>query len=260
MEIIIGCGLGILVALVAWVWIAQKGSQQQAMIAEEELHTTLKDKCVPLEKKLRDAIYDCEHQLKNCEKEIDKACQQQLELIKDVGKKSYVEVANKPLFFSYNNPISKQKHFYYTRDLHPDLPQEVLEKTSQLANQYQKHIDLLSTQQEIFKQLLLSHKENLARLAGITEQEGQLGKIKNYKKKLAELEEEQQSEEQAIYGELLLGDIAEELHHQEECMRQYIDLSNTYQCSLNQVVDDSYQQKLQYLLTQLEIPPPSQKD
>ena len=259
-EIIIGSAIGVLIAIIIGVWLSKKGSQQQAAIEEEALGIDLEERRLPLEKKLRDAIYDGEHQLKKCEQEINEACQQQLDLIKDIGKKSHIEVEGKALFFAHYNPISKEKHFYYTRDLHKDLSPEVLEQTSQLAQQYQQHIDLLCTQQEIFKQLLSSHQENLARLAGIKEQEGQLGKINNHQEKLAQLKGKDQSEEQAIYGKLLLEGIAEELEHQEECMRQYIDLSKTYQRPLDQVLDENYQQELQHLLTQLELEDPSQPE
>lgn len=259
MEIIIGCIVGTLVSMASIVWVSKKNNQKAVALEEAENEAELlEDKRVPLEKKLRDAIYDCERQLKKCEQEIDEACRQQLDLIKDVGKKSHVEVANKPLFFAYNNPISKERCFYYTRDLHKELSPEVLERTHQLAKQYQQHIDLLSTQQEIFKQLLHSHNENLMRLSGITEKEGQLGKINSHQEKLAQLRGEQQLEEQAIYGALLLEGIAEELDHQEECMRQYIALSSTYQRPLDQLLDENYQKKLQELLTQLELEDPSQ--
>ncbi|MGH1337504.1 MAG: hypothetical protein ACRBFS_15380 [Aureispira sp.] len=259
-EIIIGSVIGTLISILSWVWITKKNIQQQAVIEEEALEEGLKEKRLPLEKKLRDAIYEEERQLKKCEQEINEACQQLLDLIQDVGKKSHMEVAGKPLFFAYYNPISKEKYFYYSRDLQKDLSPEVLEQTGQLAKQYQQHIDLLCTQQEIFKQLLTSHQENLARLAGIQEQEGQWNKINNHQEKLAQLKGEQQLEEQAIYSQLLLEGIAEELEHQEECMRQYIDLSNTYQRPLDQVLDENYQQELQHLLTQLELEDPSQLD
>lgn len=259
MEIIIGCVVGTLVSLASWAWVAKKGSQtKENLLATEELEEASQEQRVPLEKKLRDAIYDAERQLKSCEQEIDNACCQQLDLIKDIGNKSHVEVANKPLFFAYYNPISKEQRFYYTRDLHRDLSPEVLERTSQLAKQYQQHIDLLSTQRAIFQQLLVSHQENLARLSGIAEKEGQLGKINSHQGKLAKLKGEQKIEEQAIYGQLLLEGIADELDHQEECMRQYIQLSDTYQRPLDQVLDEHYQQELNHLLTQLELEDPSQ--
>jgi hypothetical protein len=260
MEIIIGCVLGTLFSAGFVALLHQSRNQKEAILEEEEAEEVWKSQQIPLEKKLRDAIYDCERQLKQCTQEIDTACKQQLDLIKDVGKVSYMEIKNKALFFKYHNPISNEQQFYYTKDIHKNLAPDILERTRQLAEQYQQHIDLLSTQQEIFKQLLHTHQENLARLSGITEQQGQLGKINSHQEKLAHLKGEQQLEEKAIYGELLLKDIAEELDHQEECMRQYMELSDTYQRPLNQVLDENYQQKLEQLLAQLELEDPSQPD
>lgn len=258
MEIIIGCVLGALFSVGFVALFTQNKNQKEAVLEEEELEETWKALQVPLEKKLRDSIYDCEYQLKQCTQEIDTACRQQLDLIKDIGKVSYMEIKNKALFLKYHNPISKEQHFYYTKDIDKNLAPDILERTHQLAKQYQQHIDLLGTQQEIFKQLLHSHQENLARLSGITKQQGQLGKINSHQEKLAHMKGEQQLEEKAIYGELLLKDIAEELDHQEECMRQYMELSDTYQRPLDQVLDENYQQKLEHLLTQLELEDPSQ--
>lgn len=260
MEIIIGCILGALFSVGCVMLLHQNRNQKKAILEKEEVEDTWKAQQVPLEKKLRDAIYDCERQLKQCEQEIDAACSQQLDLIKDIGKVSYMEIKNKDLFFKYHNPISKEQYFYYTKDIHKDIAPDILERTRQLAEQYQQHIDLLGTQQEIFRQLLHSHQENLARLSGIHEQQGQLGKINSHQEKLAHLKGEQQLETKAIYGELLLKDIAEELEHQEECMRQYIELSDNYQRPLEQVLDENYQQKLKQLLTQLELDDPSQPD
>jgi hypothetical protein len=262
MEIIIGCVVGTLVSMALGVWVTKKKDQvlpntenrlQQEPALLERASTPSQ---LPLEKKLRDAIFDCEQHLKRCQQAIHTACCQQLDLVEGVGKKSYVEVAGKPLFLAFFNPISKEKHFYYERDLHKDLSPEVLERTSQLAQQYQQHIDLLCTQQEIFEQLLHSHQENLTRLSGLQDQEGQLGKINDHQEKLAALQGQQELEEKAIYEELLLESIAEELTHQEECMRQYIALSDTYQRPLDQSIDQKYQEQLKKLLTQLELEDP----
>ncbi len=257
MEIIIGCVVGTLVSMALGIWATKKKNGQQESLLAELPESTVETYTIPLDKQLRDAVYDCERHLQRCEQDMDTACRQQLDLIEGVGKRSHVEVANKPLFFAYENPISKEKHFYYTRDLHQDIAPEVLERTAALAQQYQQHIDLLATQQTIFKQLILSHQENLDRLAGFAQQKGQLGKINTHQEKLAQLKGQQQAEEQAIYDELLLGEIAEEVTHQEECFRQYIQLSSTYQRPLDQVIDEKYQLELNELLIQLEVKDPS---
>ena len=255
-EIIAGVGFGIFIAFILGWWAMYKSNGVLPTL--EEAASTI-DTTVPLQKRLRDAIYDCERQQQQCNTQIDHLCKELLDLLQDVGRVSYVGVKGKPLFFDYQHPLTGERRYYYERDLSKQIDPSVLERTRKVAQQYQQHLDALLTQRAIFEQLIRSHQENLDRINGVQQQGKQAEKLAQHQEKLAQLKNDPK-EEKAIYNQLLLNEIEEEVNYQEECMRQYIDLSQTYQRPIDQPLDAQYQTQLQQLLHQLESEDPTPPD
>ena len=187
-----------------------------------------------------------------CKKQINKICKEQLDLLKEVGKISHIPVKNKQLYFEYYNPVSEKRHFYFQRDLSDKIGPEVLENTKKVAIKYNKQIDLLSTQQELFETLIISHKENLDRLNGVKKHSSQSKKIKIHEEKISEMNQNTSIEEKAIYNELLISGISEELEHQEECMRQYIALNEKYDNPFDEKNEEKYKIQIKEIIKQLE--------
>ncbi|BDS13543.1 hypothetical protein [Aureispira anguillae] len=255
---IIGLIVGTILSLVGGIWLTRREvARHHAIASQEEESTNQLDQTVPLEKKLRDAIYDCERNLLACKKQIDEICKNQLDLLQDVGKKSHVAVSNKPLFFEYYNPNTQERHFYYQKDLAKDIAQEVLENTKNIAQKYNNHIQLVLTQQELFEKLIESHQENLNRILGVKTQSNQVKKITQHHHKLSQLNEDNQLETKAIYNEMLIQDISEELAHQEECLRQYIALNKQYDHPSDQQTEEKLRIQIKMIINQLEEEDPS---
>lgn len=252
MEIFIGLIIGTIASIAVGVWATKKQTPLQEETVLDAPSFSEKDDTIFLEKKLRDAIYDCERNVSACKDQINTICQDQLDLLKEVGKKSYVEVKNKPLFFEYYNPTTLERHFYYQRDLSPKMALDILDSTKKIIQKYSNHISLITTQQELFKQLIISHKENIDRISGVKDQNIQVKKVSLHKNKLAELEGKNKLEEQAIYNQLMVNDIREELEHQEECLRQYIELNKKYENPFEQDVEKKFEQQIKIIIDQLE--------
>lgn len=258
MGIFSGLVVGTIISIAGGFWFARREiARHHNVIAEAQEQEAIERKTVPLEKRLRDAIYDCERNLKSCKNQINEICKNQLDLLKDVGKKSHIEVANKPLFFEYFNPISKQRHFYYQKDLAKNIAPEILENTKKIAKKYSDHIQLVITQQKLFEKLILSHKENLDRIYGVKNQNNQAKKVSLHNDKLTTLERNNAVEERAIYNELLIEDITEELDHQEECFRQYIALNQKYGSQPEKHIKEQFNTELKIIIQQLETKDPS---
>ncbi len=256
LEIIAGVIVGIIASFVLGVWATRKNTVQAAVEPTALSATT--ESTVPIQKRLREANYECERQQLQCNNQIDLLCQQLLDLLQDVGRVSHVAVEGKPLFFAYHHPLTGERRYYYERDLSSQIAPNALEQTRQLAQQYQQHLNALLTQRTIFEQLIHSHQENLNRLTGVSQQTTQAQKIADHRAALSDLKEKDRTEEGAIYNQLLLQEIEEEVDYQEECLRQYIDLAQTYQNPLDQHLDTEYQYHLEELLQRLESEDPSQ--
>lgn len=256
MEIIAGIIVGIIASLVVGIWATRKNATQTTQ--ELPLSPKTPQTIVPLKKRLRDAIYDCERQQLQCNNQIDTLCKQLLDLLQNIGKVSYIAVEGKPLFFDYHHPITNEHRYYYKRDLSSQIAPEALSKTQQLAQQYQQHLDALVTQHTIFEQLIQSHQENLNRLTGVVQQSTQIKKITDHQAALSNLKDQNRTEESTIYNQLIFQEIEEEVSYQEECLRQYVNLAQTYQQPLNQPLNIDYQHHLEQLLQRLdsEDPPP----
>lgn len=252
MEIFIGLIIGTITSIAVGVWVTKKQNTLHEETILEESTSLEGDKRIFLEKKLRDAIYDCERNVATCKNQINTICKDQLDLLEEVGKKSYVEVKNKALFFEYYNPTTLDRHFYYDRDLSKAMAPDILENTKKIIQKYNKHISLILTQQELFEKLIISHKENLDRISGVKNQNNQVKKVSLHQSKLAELDGENKLEEQAIYNELMVNDIREELEHQEECLRQYIQLNQKYENPFDQDVEKKFEDQIKIIISQLE--------
>ncbi len=176
----------------------------------------------PLEQRLRNLIFEAENSLKKCLNKMNEVYQNQLDLVRDLGRKSHVEVKNKACFFEYKNPISKEHFFYYERDLYPNEDKNILIETKKILSVYTKELDLLKTQQIFFEQLICSHQENLDKLNEVTKGNTQLEKINKHRQNTKTLKAGEQLEEEGLYQELLLEDIKEELNYQEDCMKEYV--------------------------------------
>jgi hypothetical protein len=207
---------------------------------------------MPLDKQLRNSIYECEQNIKTCKSQIEDICNEQLDLLKDVGKISHVEVKNKPLFFEFYNPTNGQRFFYYERDISKKIDPEVLASTQKIAQKYTQQIDLLSTQQELFKKMITSNLENLDRIKGIKREKPQSEKIRIHEKKLTQLHANNSLEQKAIYNELILNDIQDELAHQEECLRQYSELNQKYSNPFDENLGKKYKIEILEIIQQLE--------
>lgn len=252
MEIFLGLILGTVASIALGVWVTKRqASLHEEPILDEPTFSEEED-TILLEKKLRDAIFDCERNVSTCKNQINTICKDQLDLLQDVGKKSYVEVKNKALFFEYYNPTTLERHFYYERDLSKTMAPDVLDNTKKIIQKYSTHISLIITQQELFEKLIISHKENLDRISGVKNQNTQVKKVSLHELKLAELDSKNKLEEQAIYNELMVNDIREELEHQEECLRQYIELNQKYENPFDQDVEKKFEDQIKIIINQLE--------
>lgn len=251
-EILLGFIVGTIASAFVILWTTKKQAALQSKNNLEEEITSIEDSTIPLEKKLRDAIYDCERNAAACKSQINAICKDQLDLLQDIGKRSYVEVKDKPLFFEYYNPITQDRHFYYKRDLSKTMSPDVLENTKKVLEKYNDQISLIRTQEELFEKLMTSHKENLDRIYGVKNQNTQVKKVSLHQDKLAELEGENKLEKQAIYNKLLINDIQEELEHQEECLRQYIELNQKYENPFDKEVEQKFKNQIKIIISELE--------
>jgi len=249
-------GIIFLIFIAYRIRLEQSLKQPEETTDFEHTETMVEQLSVPLEKKLRDAIYDCKQNILACDKKISKLCQQQLDLLQDIGKISHIEVKNKPFFFRFYNPLTQQQHFYYERDLYKNIDAEVLEQTQKLAQQYHNEITLIGTQKELFSRLIESHQENLDRINGIHSKDTQRSKLTIHKSQLNQHNRNNKLEESAIYNQLLLTGIQEELEHQDECLRQYHSLQEKYQIPNFNPQDKAYQIALQTLIEKLELEDP----
>lgn len=256
-EIFLGFILGTLASIAVGIWTTKRQTALHEETLLEEDNSSFEENTIPLEKKLRDAVYNCERNVVACKNQINTICKDQLDLLQDVGKKSYVEVNNKPLFFEFYNPVTKERHFYYQRDLSKTMAPDILENTKKIVQKYNNHISLIVTQQELFEKLIASHKENLGRISGVKDQNNQVKKVSLHQLKLDQLNGENRLEEQAIYNKLMINGIQEELEHQEECLRQYIELNQQYENPFDQEIEKKFEHQIKIIINQLEKEDPT---
>ena len=108
-SIIIG-----LVAFCGFAYTINKQTTQKALSEiqdEAEKESNWTPNTLPLEQKLRNAIFDCEQNVKKCINQLSEYYESQLDLVKNLGNKSHIEVKGKKFFFEYNNVLNKE-HFF----------------------------------------------------------------------------------------------------------------------------------------------------
>ena len=253
MGLVLGIAGGTALLCLVTFLLAQREQKIHQEIAASESDTAEKIGLeIPLDKQLRNSIYDCEKNIKTCKSQIESICSEQLDLLKDVGKISHVEVKKKPLFFEYHNPNNGQRFFYYERDLSRDIDPEVLASTQKIAQKYSKQIELLVTQKELFQKMIESNLENLDRIKGIKKENTQSEKIKIHEKKLLQMNADNILEQKAIYNELILTDIQDALAHQEECLSQYSELNEKYSNPFDENVGEKYKIEILEIIHQLD--------
>ncbi|MCP4438667.1 MAG: hypothetical protein GY810_06955 [Aureispira sp.] len=258
MGVIWGTIFGIVALIVLGIWLTRK--QEDGLIEEEQAvgeKEALKALSMPVEQKLRNAIYECERNENLCKREINEVCQNQLEVLKEIGAPSYMDIKNKPLFFKYHHPLTGEVRYYYERDLNKDMSQEVLERTMVVARNHAQHIELMESKISFFQKLIASHRENLERIDGLTGQNKHIQKLNHYQAKLDELTGKTDIERNAIYNEYLLKEIHEELTFQEECFKQYQALDLEYNKPIDQALDNSFKIKIKDIINRLEEQDPS---
>lgn len=267
-EIIIGATLGGgLLATLGYFYnksLKASGHIDMSLREDEESETRITDTTLlldlPIEKKLRNALYECERNENQCNSEIDHITDMQLDLLKGVGKASYVEVKDKPAFFIWVHPIKNEKRFYYVRDLYPNIEPEILTDTQRVLELYNEHLDLYMAKIEMFSRLIASHQENLNRILGIQQQHEQLEKLKKHKNNIFQIEENTELEAKALKNVALLEDIERELTYQAECLEQYAKLTSELDQPLDKNIDKQLKFKIDTIISKLEEEDPSEKD
>ena len=216
----------------------------------------------PLELKLRNAIYECEQQALDCENEIQQLCQYQLELLRNVGKPSFMEIADKALFFKYANPLRNDARYYYMRDLDEQANPDILEQTRQILENYNVHITLFYSKWALFQKLLASHRQNLDRLAGLDNLNDLWHQLQEHRERLAQLDNKRQIDldTKQLQQAELVARIEDEVNFQEECFNQYVALNNAYNTATELSVYQTFRIEIEQLIGKLEDKDPSRRE
>ncbi len=254
-ELILGAiiGCGILTAL--GIWYTKNQISNQDIVDEDiEQETIMKTLLLdlPVEKKLRNAVFESERGEAKCIEEINKIIEMQLDLLEGIGKPTFVHLKDKPAFFILHNPISNEKRYYYSRDLNVEIDPAILTDTQRILLLYNEHIDLFMAKVELFRRLQSSHNENLNKINGIHKQNEQLQKIKKHKSKIAELEDRTDIEVNALKNESILEDIERELEYQALCLQQFSQLTEKYDQPLNSHINKDLKNEIKNLIDKIE--------
>ncbi len=252
LEIGIGLLLGLLLAGWFAYWLSRRAPQS---IGEETMISTVQKATLseyPVAQQLRHALYDCEQQQKQCGEQLQVYWLQQLALVNEVANVNHVEVKGKPLFFAYRNQINQENYFYYERDIKQKVLPNRLSETKALLEQYQQKIELLWTQYCFFEQLVASHQQNLDRLAGKEESQQWQQKVAAHQARLQQEKVLTEAEQKAIYSELLLEQIQEEVDYQEEYVQQYHLLLQQQNTALPTEAKQRLKIEIETLIEQLE--------
>lgn len=260
MEVIIGIIFGMVVATGVGYWSMRRTNSPSVATLEPAVEEQdWKQLSYPVQQQLRHAIFECEQELKKCNNELEICYKNQLDLAEEVGKVSYIEVKGKPLFFEYNNSLTGEHRFYYERDLKKIITNEVITTTKKLLEQYQTQVDLLEIQQQLFKNLISSHQQNLEQI----EQPEKISPITEKLKKHQDYLKQQTTatntvEQQAIYNQLLLEQIAEEVQYQVDYIEQYRQLKEAHDSTTSgqEEAAPSFKIKLEEMMEQIEAKHP----
>ena len=249
--IILGGGL---LAVLAFLYTKQQIQHQDILddnMQTESIYRTL-FLDLPIEKKLRNALFETQRSEAKCAEEISRIIELQIELLNGVGKPSYLLLKDKAAFFIIHNPISEEKRYYYNRDLNEDIEPTILTETQRVLILYNEHIELIYAKYILFKKLSASHLQNLQKIDGIQKQHEQLQKIKKHKGKIAELENRTDFEVNALKNEALLEDIERELEYQNQNLEQFSRLSAKMERPFDSEVDQSYKNEINNLISKIE--------
>ncbi len=246
-------GAGLLTFLAFWYTRQQLDHQQlldEEMTNETIYRTLLLD--LPVEKKLRNALFETERGQAKCAEEISRIIEMQIDLLEGIGKATYVHLKDKPAFFILHNPMSGEKRYYYNRDLNDSIESTMLSETQKVLLLYNEHIDLLNSKYNLFEKLSDSHLMNLQKIDGIQKQHEQLQKIKKHKGKIAALEQSTEIEVNALKNEALLEDIERELEYQNQYLEQFSQLSAKMDESVNKEIDKKLKTEIDSLINKID--------
>ena len=260
MMYILAVGLGLLLAFLLILWLVLRQKPAAAPASYDNRAAILTGS--PIEYKLRTAIYEVEREVLACEDEIESLCQFQLEVLREVGKPSFMEIANKPLFFKYKNPLRREDRYYYEVDLSESLTNEELDERKTRLKNYAVHIKLYCSKWEFFKHLLAAHNENLRRLESTEEGKSQLTMVRKMQKEQVQQQQIQQQirmDVVATKSEHLLDIIGKELDYKEEYLRQYQALDAKYNLQPDIEAYQIYQEKLDDIIDKIEDEAPKKE-
>jgi hypothetical protein len=260
MMYILAVGLGLLLAFLLILWLVLRTKPAVTLQSYDNRAAILTGS--PIEYKLRSAIYEVEREVLTCEDEMESLCQFQLEILRDVGKPSYMEIADKPLFFKYKNPLRREDRYYYVVDLSSKLSEDELEERKKRLKNYAVHINLYRSKWEFFKRMQAAHNENLHRLESTEEGKSQLTKVRKMQQQQVQQQEIQQQMRMDIVAtksEHLLDIIGKELDHEEEYLRQYKALDAKYNLQPDIEAYQIYQEKLDDIIDKIEDETPKKQ-
>jgi hypothetical protein len=251
----IGIVLGSALLAVLAFWYTKQQNEFQDILDEnmevESIQRTLLLD-LPIEKKLRNALFETERAQASIIEEIDKIIELQIDLLEGVGKPNRVHLKDKVAFFIIQNPISGNIIYYYTRDLNEDIEPSILTETQRVLLLYNEHLELMDVKYNLFKKLSESHLENLQKIDGLQKQHEQIQKLKKHKGKIAALEDRTDIEVNALRNESLLEDIERELNYQNQYLEQLSKLTEKFDRPINSKVDQSYKTEINNLISKID--------
>jgi uncharacterized protein (DUF2164 family) len=255
---ILGAVIGtILLAALAYWYTKQQIKIQEVLDNDLETATIIESLLLdlPIEKKLRNALFETERGEAKCVEEINKIIELQTDLLDGIGKPSFVLLKDKGAFFILEHPISGTKKYYYNRDLTEGLESSMLSETQKLLLYYNEHIDILMSKYELYKRLSVSHRENINKIDGIQKQHEQLQKIKKHKKNISELEGRTDIEVNALKNEYILEDIERELDFKNQCLKEISQLYEKMDSIFDHKAGGDYKTEIKNLIKKIEDDP-----
>lgn len=246
MEIISGIILAMTALGGIAYWLTNKKTIRIEEVEDNSIDWEKESYCLVY--KIKNTIAACEKSKKECLYQIKELHNNQLDLVEGLGEVSHIAVKNKPLFFEYNNEITKENFFFYERDLNKPKDNLLLTETKNILKEYKEKIDFLVLQKNFFEQLIKSHNQSIDKIRGRNSKATINKKIEKHRKNIANLDS-QKIEESAIYNRLLLEDITEKLEGQDEYLKQYLDLKKKYSLNTNnEILEDKIEIEIKEMI------------
>lgn len=260
LEIILGAIAGTAAVTGLGIWYSkqkQKREEQEINKKAEAIESYSLDNRplmldLPIEKKLRDALFEAERSEEKCWREVMELFQEQKDLLKNIGKASYVALSQKDLYFELSDPKSGENRYYYRRDIQENRSDQFLEESKNLLIGYQDHIEILLTKIKLFQKLQVTHKEQLAKIDNIQAQERHWQKLKEHQKKLDALSKNTDIEVQSLRHQALLEEIERELEFQQDCLDAYQKLSDKFSPDLDESTTSNIKINIQNIIDQID--------